>query len=228
MKRNFVLAITGASGVTYAIRLLDVLVAAGCDVYLSISSAGRSLLKQELDLAVDLENFRPSMLMLDRGRRPDDEKLQQVRFLAGISSEESSVLSVPSGELGEIHYCHYQDLEAPIASGSFLTDGMVVCPCSMGTLGAIVHGAGTNLIHRAAEVHLKEGRRLILVPRETPLSLVQLDNLRRAAEAGAVVLPAMPGFYHRVTSVADLVDFVVGRICDRLAVENALIQRWGS
>ncbi|OHB82661.1 MAG: 3-octaprenyl-4-hydroxybenzoate carboxy-lyase [Planctomycetes bacterium RBG_16_64_12] len=228
MKRNFVLAITGASGVTYAIRLLDVLVAAGCDVYLSISLAGRSLLKQELDLAVDLENFRPSMLMLDRGRRPDDEKLQQVRFLAGISSEESSVLSVPSGELGEIHYCHYQDLEAPIASGSFLTDGMVVCPCSTGTLGAIVHGAGTNLIHRAAEVHLKEGRRLILVPRETPLSLVQLDNLRRAAEAGAVVLPAMPGFYHRVTSVADLVDFVVGRICDRLAVENALIQRWGS
>ena len=228
MKRNFVLAITGASGVTYAIRLLDVLAAAGCDIYLSISAAGRSLLEQELDLDVDLEKFPPSMLRLERDRRPDDQKLQQVRSLAGISSEESSVLSVPSGELGEIHYCHYQDLEAPIASGSFLTDGMVVCPCSMGTLGAIVHGAGTNLIHRAAEVHLKEGRRLILVPRETPLSLVQLDNLRRAAEAGAVVLPAMPGFYHRVTSVADLVDFVVGRICDRLAVENALIQRWGS
>jgi len=121
-----------------------------------------------------------------------------------------------------------QDIAAPFSSGTHPVAGMVVCPCSMGTLGAIVHGAGTNLIHRAAEVHLKEGRRLILVPRETPLSLVQLDNLRRAAEAGAVVLPAMPGFYHRVTSVADLVDFVVGRICDQLGIQNALVQRWGS
>jgi len=228
MKRNFVLAITGASGVTYAIRLLDVLAAAGCDVNLSISAAGRSLLKQELDLNVDLKDFHPSMLMLDRDRRPDDEKLQQLRSMAGISSEESSVLSVPSGEPGEIRYCHFQDLEAAIASGSFLTDGMVICPCSMGTLGAIVSGAGTNLIHRAADVHLKEGRKLILVPRETPLSLVQLENMRRAAEAGAVVLPAMPGFYHGVTAVADLVDFVVGRICDQLGVQNALVPRWGS
>jgi 4-hydroxy-3-polyprenylbenzoate decarboxylase len=228
MKSNIVLAITGASGVAYAVRLLEVLTAAGCDVYLSISSAGRSVLRQELDLAVDLDRFDPSMLMLDRGRLPDDEKLHQVRSMAGISSEESSVLSVPSGDPGEIHYCHYQDLEATVASGSFPTDGMVVCPCSMGTLGAIVHGAGVNLIHRAAEVHLKEGRKLILVPRETPLSLVQLDNMKRAAEVGAVVLPAMPGFYHGVTTVADLVDFVVGRICDRLGIQNSLIRRWGS
>jgi len=91
-----------------------------------------------------------------------------------------------------------------------------------------VHGSGTNLIHRAAEVHLKERRKLILVPRETPLSIVQLDNLRRAAEAGAVILPAMPGFYHGVTTVQDLVDFVVARICDQLGVENDLIRRWGS
>jgi len=228
MKKNIVLAITGASGVTYAVRLLEVLTAAGCDVYLSISSAGRSVLRRELDLAVDLDRFDLSMLMLDRGRLPDDEKLHQVRSMAGISSEESSVLSVPSGDPGEIHYCHYQDLEAATASGSFSTDGMVVCPCSMGTLGAIVHGAGVNLIHRAAAVHLKEGRKLILVPRETPLSLVQLGNMKRAAEVGAVVLPAMPGFYHGVTTVADLVDFVVGRICDRLGVQNALIRRWGS
>jgi 4-hydroxy-3-polyprenylbenzoate decarboxylase len=228
MKKRFVLAITGASGVAYAVRLLEVLSAAGCDVYLSISAAGRSVLKQELDLAVDLDDFNASMMMLDRGHHPEDEKLKEVRSLAGISSEESSVLSVPTGEPGEIHYCHYEDLEAPIASGSFPTDGMVVCPCSMGTLGAIVHAAGTNLIHRAAEVHLKERSKLILVPRETPLSMVHLENMKRAAEAGAVVLPAMPGFYHRVTAVADLVDFLVGRICDQLGIQHALIRRWGS
>ena len=228
MKKRFILAITGASGVTYAVRLLEVLSAAGCDVYLSISAAARSVLKQELDLAVNLDDFDPSMLMLDRGHHPEDAKLKEVRSLAGISSEESSVLSVPTGEPGEIHYCHYEDLEAPIASGSFPTDGMVVCPCSMGTLGAVVHAAGTNLIHRAAEVHLKERRKLIVVPRETPLSIVHLDNMKRAAEAGAVVLPAMPGFYHRVTAVADLVDFLVGRICDQLGIQHALIRRWGS
>jgi 4-hydroxy-3-polyprenylbenzoate decarboxylase len=228
MKRKYVVAITGASGVTYAVRLLEVLSAAGCDVYLSISAAARSVLKHELALAVDLDRFDPSMLSLDRGRSPENEKLREVRALAGISSEESSVLATPVGEPGEIHYCHHKDLEAPLASGSFLTDGMVICPCSMGTLACVVHAAGRNLIHRAAEVHLKERRRLILVPRETPLSIVHLDNMRRAAEAGAIVLPAMPGFYHGVTSVADLVDFVVARICDQLGIQNALVRRWGS
>lgn len=116
---------------------------------------------------------------------------------------------------------------APIASGSFLTAGMVVCPCSGSTLGAIVHGTGENLIHRAAQVHLKERRKLIVVPRETPLSTIQLDNMARASQAGAVVLPAMPGFYHGVKSIRDLVDFVVARICDQLGVDNALIERWG-
>jgi len=228
MKRNFVVAITGASGVTYAIRLLDVLTAAGCDVHLTISAAAQAVLKQELDLAVDLENFSLSMLMLDPGHNPRDKKLRKVRSLAGISSEQSNVLSVASGEPGKIRYYHYRDYTAAIASGSFLTDGMVVCPCSSGTLSAIVHATSANLIHRAAEVHLKERRKLILVPRETPLSLMQLDNMKRAAEAGAVLLPAMPGFYHGVTAVHDLVDFIVGRICDQLGVENALIRRWGS
>jgi len=105
---------------------------------------------------------------------------------------------------------------------------MVICPCSSGTLSAIVHGTSANLIHRAAEVHLKERRKLILVPRETPLSLVQLENLKRAAEAGAVVLPAMPAFYHGAATIQDLVDFVVGRICDQLGVANELVRRWGS
>ena len=115
-----------------------------------------------------------------------------------------------------------------MASGSFLTNGMVICPCSSGTLSAIVHATSSNLIHRAAEVHLKERRKLVLVPRETPLSVIQLENMHRAAEAGAIVLPAMPGFYHGVTSIQDLVDFVVSRICDQLGVENGLIRRWGS
>jgi 4-hydroxy-3-polyprenylbenzoate decarboxylase len=228
MKRNFVLAITGASGVTYAIRLLEVLLAAGCDVYLSISAAAASVLKQELGLAVDLKGFEPSMLMLDPDRHEEDEKLKAIRSLAGISSEESSVLAVPTGEPGEIHYCPCEDLEAPISSGSFPTEGMVVCPCSMGTLGAIAHAAGTNLIHRAAEVHLKERRKLVLVPRETPLSVLHLENMKRVAQAGAVVLPAMPGFYHGVTAVTDLVDFLVARICDQLGIQHALVPRWGS
>ena len=138
------------------------------------------------------------------------------------------MLSVAIGEPGVLCYHHYRDYMAPVASGSFLTNGMVICPCSSGTLSAIVHATSSNLIHRAAEVHLKERRKLVLVPRETPLSVIQLENMHRAAEAGAIVLPAMPGFYHGVTSIQDLVDFVVSRICDQLGVENGLIRRWGS
>ena len=116
---------------------------------------------------------------------------------------------------------------APVASGSFLTAAMVICPCSGSTLAAVAHAMGENLIHRAAEVHLKERRRLVLVPRETPLSLPQLRNMQLVHEAGAVVLPATPGFDHGATTVADLVDFVVARVCDQLGVTNALVKRWG-
>lgn len=228
MKRTIVVAITGASGVTYAIRLLDVLMAAGCEVHLTISGAAQTVLKQELDLTVDLDNFKPSMLMIDGQSSPKDRKLQKVRAMADISSDSSNVLSVGSGEQGKILYHHYRDYTAPIASGSFLTDGMVICPCSGGTLSAIVNGTSANLIHRAADVQLKERRKLILVPREMPLSLMQLENMKHAVEAGAVMMPAMPGFYHGVKSVRDLVDFVVGRICDQLGVPNAMIRRWGS
>lgn len=228
MKPNIVVAITGASGVTYALRLLEVLLAAGRDVHLSISAAAQVVMKQELDLSVDLENFNPATLMLDAGASPVDLKLQMIRSWAGISNDSSNVLGVGSGEPGQIRYCHYRDQMAPVASGSFPTGGMVICPCSGGTLSAIVHGTSANLIHRAAEVHLKERRRLVLVPRETPLSLTMLDNMRRAAEAGAIILPAMPGFYHGVKSIRDLIDFIVSRICDQLGIDNALIQRWGS
>ena len=228
MKRNVVVGISGASGATYAIRLLEVLLAAGCDVHLTISAGAQAVLKQELDLSVDLDNFDPEMISLAGGPSAEDEKLQHVRTLAGISSESSNVLSIASGEPGTIHYYHYRDYLAAIASGSFLTDGMAVCPCSGGTLSAIVRCTSANLIHRAAEVHLKERRKLILVPRETPLSLMQLDNMRRAVEAGAVMLPATPAFYHGVTSIQDLVDFIVARVCDQLGIDNALIRRWGS
>ena len=226
-KKIVVVAITGASGAPYAVRLLDVLTAAGCDVHLTISPSAVLVLRQELDLNVDLDNFDESALLLGSAD-PSDSSLDLLRSMAGISTQESNVLSLDLGEPGEIVYHHYNDLMSPIASGSFLTHGMVICPCSGSTLGAVVHGTGENLIHRAAQVHLKERRKLILMPRETPLSTIQLDNMKRASENGAVVLPAMPGFYHGVKSIRDLIDFVVGRICDQLEIKNSLIQRWGT
>lgn len=128
---------------------------------------------------------------------------------------------------GRISIHRKRDYSAGIASGSFLTRGMVICPCSMGTLSSISCGASTNLIQRAADVHLKERRRLILVPRETPLSSIALENMTRLSQAGALVLPSMPGFYHQPQSLADLVDFVVARICDQLSVPHELMDRWG-
>ncbi|MFO0888379.1 MAG: flavin prenyltransferase UbiX [Isosphaeraceae bacterium] len=128
---------------------------------------------------------------------------------------------------GRVIYHHHTDFGAGIASGSFPTAGMVVVPCSMSTLGSIAHGVTTNLITRAADVHLKERRKLILVPRETPLSLIHLENMLQVTRAGAVVLPAMPGWYHRPQSLDDLVQFIVSRICDQLGISNELIRRWG-
>lgn len=131
---------------------------------------------------------------------------------------------VPAGGLV---YHHHQNFSAGIASGSFLTAGMVVVPCSMSTLGSIAHGITSNLVTRAADVHLKERRKLVLVPRETPLSLVHLENMVQVTRAGAVVLPASPAWYHRPKGLDDMVAFVVGRICDQLGVANHLIPRWG-
>jgi flavin prenyltransferase len=130
-------------------------------------------------------------------------------------------------EQGLLTIHHYQDYFTPIASGSFLTAGMVICPCSGSTLSGIAHAASQNLIQRAAEVHLKEHRKLIVVPRETPLSVLQLENMHRLAQAGAVVLPAAPGWYHGATRLSDLVDFVVCRILDQLDIANHAMQRWG-
>lgn len=155
--------------------------------------------------------------------------VEVIRAELGLEVALSGSGPSPFGDLGpgQVLYHHHADFSAGIASGSFRTGGMVVAPCSMSTLASIAHGITTNLISRAADVHLKERRKLILVPRETPLSLVHLENMTTVTRAGAVVLPAMPGWYHRPKTLDDLVDFVVARICDQLGVENDLMTRWG-
>lgn len=213
----YVLAITGASGAVYAVRLLDVLLAAGCRVHLVISPAGEAVLRTELGLEPACGSSWDSILLPPPGAAGADR-------LASLMGPRALVGPPANGQIA----CHdHRDLLAPIASGSWPTAGMVVCPCSGGTLAAIASGMSDNLIHRAADVHLKERRRLVLVPRETPLSLIHLENMRRCVQAGAVVLPAAPGWYHGVQGVPDLVNFVVARICDQLGVHHALMRRWG-
>jgi 4-hydroxy-3-polyprenylbenzoate decarboxylase len=226
--KNIVVAITGASGAVYSLRLIEVLLATGHDVHLSITPTGAQVIREEMDLRVDLNDFQQADLMLEDVTHASDSKIRMLQASAGIGTADSNVLSVEAGRPGELHYHHYKNYNAPIASGSFLTAGMVVAPCSGSTLSAVAHASSGNVIQRAAEVHLKERRKLVLVPRETPLSLPHIDNLRRCVEAGAVVLPAAPGWYHGVSTLRDLVDFIVARICDQLGIDNALIKRWGA
>ena len=198
-----IVAMTGASGSAYALRLIEVLMGAGCRLHLTISPAAVQVFRQEIGGEIDLEKFELSQLFAGSQQMGD-------------------------GATGEVQYHHYRDFSAGIASGSFLTDGMVICPCSMGTLASVAHGLSSNLIQRAADVHLKERRKLIVVPRETPLGSIQLENMKRLADAGAVILPAMPAFYHRPATIEDMVDFVVGRICDQLGIGHQLFRRWGA
>jgi len=223
MKRSLVVAITGGSGAIYALRLLEVLLADGRDVHLSISKSGEEVIRTELGLNLDLERFDPATLPLTAAEQAAHPRLAE---LLGIARDANALET--TSPTGRLRYFHYRDFRAPMASGSFLTDGMVICPCSGGTMSAVAHATSSNLIQRAADVHLKERRRLVLVPRETPLSTIQLENMKRCAEAGATILPAMPGFYHGARTVRDLVDFIVARICDQLGVEHSLIERWGS
>ena len=217
MSLPIVLAMTGASGAVYAMRLLEILLREGKTVHLLISPSGKAVLKQELGIDINLNQFNPAPLL-----RPVAE------FLPDSSSAPNTANNtLPSLDASKIIYHQHGDFMAPVASGSFLTAGMVVCPCSGATLSGIAHGSSNNLIQRAADVHLKEHRRLILVPRETPLSVIQIENLRKVAEAGAVVLPAMPGWYHGVRCLQDLVDFVVARILDQLGISHDLMRRWG-
>ena len=190
------LGVTGASGAPYALRLLEALAAAGCEVGVCASSAGIEVLATEL---------------YGEARLSRDETLARFTERAG----EAATIHDPN------------DWRAPYASGSAKVDAYVICPCSMGTLGTLASGAMSNLIHRAASVALKEERRLVVMPRETPLSDIHLENMLRLRRAGATILFLAPGFYHGAESVADLVDFVVGRCLDQLGLENALVRRWG-
>lgn len=204
MKR-IVVAITGASGSVYGVRLLQVLLASEIDVHLTVSPAATRVFEAELGIHLDLDNF-------------DIDQL-----LKSFAVDQSDFPRV-----GSLTYHSYRNYSAGIASGSFPTDGMVICPCSMGTLGSIANGLSTNLVHRAADVHLKERRKLIVVPRETPLGSIQLGNMKVLSDAGAVIMPAMPGFYHEPQTILDLVDFIVVRICDQLGVPTDLMKRWGN
>ncbi len=187
-KRRIVIGITGASGVIYGIRLLEVLKekarTLGIESYLIISPAAGITIRAETDLT-----------------------------LAQVEKLSSKVY-------------RFQDIAAPISSGSFYFDSMVIIPCSMHTLGALASGISDNLLTRAAEVALKESRQLILVPRETPLTLIHLENMVKVARAGAIVVPAMPAFYVRPRSVDEIVDHLVGKVLDLLGIEHALFKRW--
>ncbi len=222
MTAPLVLAISGASGAIFALRLLEILRQTDITVHLTMSPPGALVIKQELGLEVSLDNFDVAQLF------PGGHSVFQFCPATRVEAASSSIATTQQPSAGaELRYHHYTDYMAPIASGSFLTSGMIICPCSGSTVSAVVTGASKNLIHRAADVHLKERRRLVLVPRETPLSQVALDNMSRACQLGATVLPAMPGWYHGVQSARDLVDFVVSRILDQVGVEQRLIRRWG-
>ena len=225
--KTIVLAITGASGSIYAIRLLEVLLIAGYDIHLTLSANSAAVFEQELGLKIDIDNFDLSQILPDNPDELKDSKLMSLRSDSRSTYAMSSVFSDSDISRGHFTYHHHLDFNSGIASGSFLTDGMVVCPCSSGTMASISHGLSSNLIHRAADVHLKERRKLILMPRETPVSTLQLENMARLSSAGAVILPAAPGFYHSPLTIHDLIDFVVGRICDQLQINHDLSQRWG-
>ncbi|HBE68053.1 MAG TPA: 3-octaprenyl-4-hydroxybenzoate carboxy-lyase [Planctomycetaceae bacterium] len=209
-----VLAITGASGAAYAGRLLQLLLERGVPLHVVFSPSGAAVVRQEL--GISLQPTLDSMRELIRAT---------ATFLSIDDSDEGLNLALERVDrLVAIH--SYKDYFTPIASGSHLTRAMVICPCSGSTLSGVSRSASQNLVERAAEVHLKESRKLIVVPRETPLSTTQIENMYKLSQAGVVVLPAAPGWYHGVEGLVDLVDFVVARILDQLQVNNSQIQRW--
>jgi flavin prenyltransferase len=193
-ERPIVVAITGASGAPYAVRLLDALITAQRSVQLIVSSHGLRLLATEVGV----------------------DSIAALRDRVGTGGWDRFIRVFDDGDRG-----------AAPASGSAINGGMVVCPCSMGTLSAIATGSSRSLVERAADVALKERRPLVLVPRETPLSAIHLENMLRVTRAGAVVMPAAPGFYHQPRSIDDLVNFMVARVLDHLNVEHQVAPRWG-
>ena len=197
MTQPYVVGISGASGALYGVRLVQVLSELGHEVSLVISDAARLVIREELGIA--LGSLHHTNDLKDLFGPP---VLKRVTLYPN------------------------KDLTAPIASGSFPTQGMVIIPCSTGTLGHLASGATANLMHRAAECTLKEGRRLVIVPREAPLSVIHLENLLKLARAGVRVVPASPGFYSGAQTIQDLVDFVVGKVLDVMGIPHALYPRW--
>ena len=196
---SITLALTGASGMAYGLRLLECLLAADLQVFLLVSQAAHLVAKQELGVTLP-------------ARAGELER----QLAEGLNARD-----------GQLRVFGREDWNAPLASGSNPADAMVVCPCSMGTLAAIANGLSDSLIERAADVMLKENRTLILVPRETPFSALHLENMLALTRMNAVILPANPGFYHRPQSVEDIVDFVVARVLDQLGIRHELVVRWG-
>lgn len=199
MPKTICLAFTGASGMPYGVRLLECLLAAGCRVQLLYSQVAQIVARQEMALELP-------------ARASEAQVFFRERF---------------SGLPGSLEVYGREEWFAPVASGSNPPDAMIVCPCTMGTLASIAQGLASNLIERAADVVLKEGRKLVLVPRETPFSAIHLENMLRLSRAGAVILPPNPGFYHHPESIGEMVDFVVARILDQVAIPHSLMQRWG-
>ena len=197
--KTVTLALSGASGMAYGLRLLECLLHADLNVNLLVSQAAHIVAKQELGVSLP-------------ARAIDLEK----QLCDSMGTQQ-----------GQLRVYGREDWNAPVASGSNAADAMVVCPCSMGTLAAIAHGMSDNLIERAADVMLKENRKLILVPRETPFSVLHLENMLSLARMGTVILPANPGFYHLPQSLEDVIDFIVARILDQLGVPHELMARWG-
>ncbi len=193
------LALSGASGMAYGLRLLECLLAANIEVNLLVTQAAHIVAKQELGIALP----------------------------ARASDLERQLSESMQAEAGQLRVYGRDDWYAPVASGSNPADAMVVCPCSMGTLAAIAHGLSDNLIERAADVMLKEQRKLILVPREAPFSTLHLENMLKLSRMNAVILPANPGFYHRPQTIEAVIDFVVARILDQLGIDHALMTPWG-
>ncbi|MUJ29478.1 UbiX family flavin prenyltransferase [Aliivibrio fischeri] len=198
-QKAITLAMTGASGAPYGLRLLECLLAADYHVYFLISSAARVVMATEHDLKL------PS--------GPDAMKAALVEHL-GCNADKLTV-------------CGKEDWFSPVASGSAAPKQMIVCPCSAGSVASIAHGISDNLIERAADVVLKERGQLILVVRETPFSTLHLENMLKLSQIGATIMPAAPGFYHQPKSIEDLIDFMVARILDHLGVEQGLVPRWG-
>ncbi len=229
--KPYIVAITGASGILYGVRLLQVLAEQKVPVELVISDTARIVIKEELGIDIfGSKSGREICELLGIGATDGSSSNALIGDpnagfpLEARGNDKSGVCGNDSMET--IHFHSFKDFTAPIASGSYPAEGMVVVPCSMGTLGAIASGLSQNLIHRAADCTIKEGRKLVLVPRETPLSAIHLENMLKLARLGVRIVPAMPAFYSGQKEVHELVDFVVGKIMDQLGIPHALYPRW--